>query len=171
MIYDNMERWSKAEEYYIKSIDFMKIMPEEILVKYYCDLGISYKNLSMIYEAQNNFLKAEKFYLRAINAFNKQKGPNLETARFHLTDAYNAISLLYKKQGENVKAKKYVLKAVESCEILVTESPENYTGNLATTYMLCGKITNDRMYFAKARKIAKTFPNDPTCKLILDNID
>ena len=160
---------NKAEDYYLKAIkireDLAKTNPE----RFNPDLAMSYNNAGNFYNNQGEPKKAEYYYLKAIKIREDLAKTNPERFNPGLADSYNNAGNFYDNQGEPEKAEEYYLKAIGIREDLVKTNPERFNPDLAVTYFNYGIFSKNDEYFKKALSIAKTQPNNPYCKVIINS--
>ena len=129
---------------------------------------MSYNNAGIFYDDQGEPKKAEDYYLKAIGIREDLVKTNPERFAPDLADSYNNAGVFYDNQGEPKKAEDYYLKAIKIREDLAKTNPKRFNPYLAVAYFNYGIFSKKDEYFKKALSIAKTHPNNPYCKIIID---
>ena len=129
-----------------------------------------YNNLGNICGHLSLYDEQEDCYLKAIEIRENLAKTNPERFNPDLAKSYNNAGAFYDDQGEPKKAGGYYLKAIGIREDLVKTNPERFNPDLAVTYFNYGIFSKDVEYFKKALSIAKTQPNNPYCKAIIDKL-
>lgn len=88
--------------------------------------------------------------------------------KFEVAHLYNNLGIICEHLALYDEQEDYYLKAIGIKEILVKTNPERFNPGLAATYFNYGIFSKDDEYFKKALSIAKTQPNNPYCKVIID---
>ncbi len=154
----------KSENYYKKSIKIM----EELAEKNNPGLVMSYNNIALFYCEHEQAEKAEPYYLKSIGICKALAQTNRQKYLPLLAVNYNNLGKLYYDTDKSEQAVKYYLKAMKIREKLVDENPKRFSSDLAVSYYNFALLNKDINYLRKALGLAKTLPNDPLCKQIIE---
>ena len=168
IFYSDQGQAGKAEEYYLKAIAIGEQLAKENPNRYNADLAMSYNNAGVFYDEQGQINKAEEYLLKAIAIIEQLAKENPEHYNSYLATSYNNAGVFYTEQDKINKAEEYYLKAIAIREQLVRENPERYNPDLAVSYLNYGFLTKDINMLQKALELAKTRPDHPICRQIID---
>ena len=166
--YKNQGEPNKAEDYYLKAIKIRENLVKTNPERFNPDLADSYDNAGIFYKDQGEPKKAEDYYLKAMKIREDLVKTNPERFNPDLAMSYNNAGNFYSEQDEPNKAEDYYLKAIKIREDLAKANPERFNPDLAVTYFNYGIFSKNDEYLKKALSIAKTQPNNPYCKVIID---
>ncbi len=171
IFYKDQGQPDKAEMYYKKSIEigekFAEVNPE----RFNPVLAGSYNNAGVFYKEQGQLDKAESYLLKAIEIREKLAETNPERFNHTLATSYNNIAEFYKEQGQLFKAKESYKKELIVGEKLTKNAPKRFNHILATSYFNYAIFVNDEMYYEKALALAKTNPDNPYCRRIIEALE
>mgnify|MGYP002384482041 CR=1 FL=1 len=166
-INDDQGEYSKALEYYEKSLEISK----KTLPANHPNLATSYNNIGSVYCSMGEYSKALEYYEKSLEIRKK----TLPTNHPDLATSYNNIGSVYYSMGEYSKALEYYEK---SLEIKNKTLPENHPdlaasyNNIGAVYCSMGEYSKALEYYEKSLEIKnKTLPeNHPDLAASYNNI-
>lgn len=84
---------------------------------------------------------------------------------------YSLLGTGYSEQNQPKEAERYYLKAIEIREELAKVNPERFNPDLAVSYFCYALFSGNDVYFKKALELAKTRPDNPCCKIIIEAVE
>lgn len=169
--YTEQGKREQAEKYFFKTIgiyeELVKMDPE----RFKPDLARCYNNAGSFYIRQGNLKIAEEYYLKALGIREKLVMENPKKFDTVLVDSYNNVGYFYSNQGNLKKAGEYFFKAIKICEHLTSENSENSDPVFAVSFFNYAIFSKNTDYFDKALKLAKTNPDNPYCKQIIESLE
>jgi len=166
-INDHRGEYSKALEYYEKSLEIRK----KTLPANHPDLATSYNNIGLVYRSMGEYSKALEYYEKSLEIRKK----TLPANHPDLATSYNNIGLVYRSMGEYSKALEYYEKALEiRKKTLPANHPSLATSynNIGLVYDSMGEYSKALEYYEKSLEIKKeTLPaNHPSLATSYNNI-
>ena len=159
--------YSKALEYYEKSLEIMK----KTLRANHPSLATSYNNIGMVYKSMGEYSKTLEYYEKSLKIMKKTLSANHPL----LAASYYNIGCVYKNMGEYSKALEYHGKDLE---IMKKTFPENHPSlaisynNIGCVYKSMGKYSKALESYEKSLELRKnTLPeNHPDLATSYNNI-
>ncbi len=143
--------------YYISDVD-----PASISLS----LAKAYNDLGDLYRAQNQNDKAEPMYIKSLEIKECIAENNSAELISDLILSCNNAGVFFKDQGQTQKAEAMFVKAFDICR--KHKQRKDFGPDLATTYFNYGIFHEKTEYLDKALEIARTQPDHPLCKAIID---
>ena len=168
--YAEQGQTEKAEEYYIKAVEIYEDLARQNPERFKPDLATSYYNGGVFYKEQGQAEKAEEYYKKAIAIREELARQNPQRFISDLAISYNNAGNFYYEQGQTGKAAECYKKAIDIYEELARQNPERFNPELAGTYFNFAIFMDDVSYFVKAFELARTAPEHPMCRQMIEQI-
>lgn len=150
LVYDDMQNFAKAEEYYKRAADVYKATVGEKDPNYITTI----ENLGYLYQQQGKYALAEEYYSQALT-LNKEV---LGTRDPRYAEALESLAKLAEKAGKRERAEQLYVEHLKLQRDNLGEKHPAYASameNLAKFYQNEGKFTLAEDYFKEVIKIRK----------------
>lgn len=171
VFYCNQRCVQNAEDYFFKAIAIREHLANENPKRFKPYLAKSYDNVGVLYCCQGKMLKSEAFFLKAIAIRERLADEIPEMFNLDFAESCNNVGGFYYYQGDMEKAKKYYKKSIETYEKLAMIDSKRFNPNLAISYFNYANFISDEMYYEKALALAKTNPDNPYCRRIIEALE
>lgn len=160
VIYYEMNSFSKAEEFYLKSLEICNKIKNEKTD------GISFEmlqtgiNLAVLYKVTDKNDEAEKLYLEILQYYKNFSGKRTDEFLWLFSSIYNNLANFYKKNNKIEEAEKLYLEALKIRKELAEKKPDIYQSyyaktcnNLGAFYKKTYKKESAEKFFNESLKI------------------
>ena len=115
--------YKKAEEYYLKSLEYAKILFIQDSVAYRSRLASIQKDLADVYYDAKDYIKAEEFYLQALENYQVLFNTHKDILRSRLVHIQYCLMYIYSQDKEKLDLYDAMLDTVLSnCEVLYQDN-------------------------------------------------
>lgn len=172
---EDRKEYDFSESYLTKSIEMLKPFADSAKERYNYLLSLIYTEFATLYLKLNDEEANEKYTKMSIDAIEPFADSEFPKYNIWLGVDYLQLALSHVMRKKPKSAKPYVEKAIEINEPLSKIYPEQFTPILASCYLnyaltVSGFNLMKRMrYINKVIALAKTQPEAPACKEILEH--
>lgn len=175
--YNGKREYDLAKDCFTRSIEILKPFADSAKERYSYFLTFVYTELADYYLTCDDKETAEKYFNMAVEAaepFVDNQFPKYNAA---LGTGYLNFGASCLMKKERKLAERYLKKAADIFESLAKMYPEQFVPVLASCYInyalaVAGiNLLKKIKYLNKSVALAKTYPEDPVCKVILEQYD
>jgi tetratricopeptide (TPR) repeat protein len=151
-LYDDLHDYAKAEEYFLKALEYKTLLFSKTPDAYRADLSVTQTGLGIMYDNLQDYGKAEKYYLYSLENLTYLFNQDPDTYRGDMAKIINNLGVLYYKIHDYAKAEEYYLKALELFTFLHNQAPEKYLADLTSIQLNLGMMYIDIHNFTKSEE-------------------
>lgn len=173
--YRDKREYDLAKDYLTKSLEMLKPFADSAREKHNYILSLIYNGLAVYYLECDDKETSEKYFNLSVEALEPFVDSQFPKYNIMLGIGYLDFGASYLVRKERKLAETYIKKAMDIFEPLSKMYPEQFAPILASCYLNYSLAVTDFnlikkiKYLNKSIALAKTYPEDPSCKMILEH--